>query len=303
MSRFDHIFAARPMLHLPGWSVFLVALHYHHQISGDRFSWEDLFILAGITCMTAGTMFLNQIFDRKSDALNRKLGFIADGFLTERQMMAAFIVCSLVGLAIGFSISLATGAIFTQALAVGWLYSAPPARLKDRPWLGLLANGWAIGFLVASAVMPEIGIHTIGLLGWDNPFYFFCVVSGVYCLTTIPDIAGDAATGKRTLAVLFSPRVAMIVAAILYALAAVIAYCTGYLLLAGLAVVALLLVIPNLFQQSTAMVLVAAKLPILLLALLAGYFYPGYLVFMIVLIWLTRVYYKHRFNLIYPRLK
>ncbi len=303
MSRFDYIFAARPMLHLPGWSIFLVALHYHHQLTGDRFSWEDLFILAGITCMTSGTMFLNQIFDRESDSLNRKLGFLADGSFSERQMMTAFLTCSISGLVIGFCISFATGAIFAQALAIGWLYSAPPARLKDRPWLGLLANGWAIGFLIASAVMPEIGIHTIGLLGWDNPFYFFCVVAGVYCLTTIPDLAGDTATGKRTLAAAFSPRFAVVVAAILFALATVIAFRNDYLLLAGLAIVAFLLVVPILVRQSDAMVLVAAKLPILLLALLAGFFYPVYLVFMIVLIWLTRVYYKHRFNLIYPRLK
>ncbi len=47
MNWLDLIFAARPMFHLPGWSIFLVSLHYHHQISGDSFSVEDIFVLVG----------------------------------------------------------------------------------------------------------------------------------------------------------------------------------------------------------------------------------------------------------------
>jgi len=33
MKQLDYIFAARPMLLLPVWSIFLVALHYHHELA------------------------------------------------------------------------------------------------------------------------------------------------------------------------------------------------------------------------------------------------------------------------------
>ncbi len=303
MRSLDYIFAARPMLHLPGWSIFLVALYYHHQLSGESFSWEDFFVMCGITCMTAGAMYLNQIFDKESDSINRKLGYVANGIIDEQQMMRAFFLISGVGIAIGYLISFVTAAIFIVAFLLSWLYSAPPIRLKDRPFWGLFANGFSIGFLMSIAVMPDLNLHNAGLLGWDNPFYFGIVVSAVYCLTTIPDIAGDTATGKKTVAVVTSPRVAALLSILMYAIASLLAYRFGYLMLSALSGFALLLVLPYLFRPSNKLVLFAAKLPILLLGLLAGYFYPGYLVFMIVLILFTRLYYKRRFNLNYPSLR
>ncbi len=303
MRSLDYIFAARPMLHLPGWSIFLVALHYHHQLSGDRFSWEDFFVLCGITCLTSGAMYLNQIFDKESDAINQKLGYVANGIVSEQQMMRAFFLISGVGLAIGYLISFVTAAIFIVAFLLSWLYSAPPIRLKDRPFWGLLANGFSIGFLISIAIMPDLNLHNAGLLGWDNPFYFWLVVSAVYCLTTIPDVAGDTATGKRTIAVVTSPRIASTLALLMYGIAALLAYRSGYIVLAALSLVALLLVLPYLMRPSDRYLLFAAKLPILLLSLLAGYLYPGYLIFMIVLILATRLYYTRRFNLNYPSLR
>ena len=302
MKKLDLIFAARPMLHLPGWSIFLVALHYHHQISGQYFSLEDLLVLVGITLMTAGAMYVNQVFDVASDEINRKLGFISRGFLSDRKMMAAFLISSLAGLVIGAFISFVTLAIFIQAFALAWIYSVPPFRLKDRAFWGMLTNGWAFGWLVSFAVMPEINVHNAGQLGWDNPFYFFYVVAAVHCLTTIPDREGDRATGKMTLAVVLGPRITYGLAALLYLLALVTALRSGFLPLAVLAGLALALVLVNLLGSGRLPATVAAKIPILLLTLLAGTFYPAYLVFIIVLVWLTRVYYRRRFNMVYPSL-
>ncbi len=303
MRSLDYIFAARPMLHLPGWSIFLVALHYHHQLSGESFLWEDFFVLCGITCLTSGAMYLNQIFDKESDTINQKLGYVANGIISEQQMMRAFFLISGVGIAIGYLISFVTAAIFIVAFLLSWLYSAPPIRLKDRPFWGLFANGFSIGFLISVAVMPGLNLHNAGLLGWDNPFYFWLVVSAVYSLTTIPDMTGDAATGKRTIVVVSSPRVAALLAILMYGAASLLAYRSGYLVLAALSLVALILVLPYLMRPSDRYLLFAAKLPILLLSLLAGYLYPGYLIFMIVLILATRLYYKRRFNLNYPSLR
>jgi 4-hydroxybenzoate polyprenyltransferase len=302
MKLLDLIFAARPMLHLPGWSIFLVALHYHHQLSGQYFSLEDLFVLVGITLLTAGAMYLNQVFDAASDEINDKLGFISRGYLGERDMMAAFLTASLAGSVIGEFISFVTVGIFVQAFALAWIYSVPPFRLKDRAFSGMLANGWAFGWLISLAVMPEINLNNAGLLGWDIPFYFFYVVAAVHCLTTIPDREGDRATGKMTVAVVVGSRITYGLAALFYLLALVTALLSGFMPLAVLAGIALALIGVNLLGSERIPATMAAKIPILLLTLLAGTFYPAFLVFIIVLVWLTRVYYRRRFNMVYPSL-
>lgn len=302
MRLLDWVFAARPLLILPVWTIFLVSLHYHHQLAGQRFSFEDLLVLLGLTLMTAGAMYLNQVFDAESDAINRKVGFLQRGFLTERQLMAGFLVCSVLSLALAAFISIVTVAIFLQAFVLAWMYSAPPARLKDRPILGLLANAYSFGFLVSMAVMPEINVDNAGLLGWDTPFYFFLVVGSVHCLTTVLDIEGDRKTGKRTIGAVLGHRGAAVVALLLLAIAMLVAYESEYYFLLVLAALSFLLFLLNIFLPSLKTAQLAIKPPIVFLSLMAGYFYPFFLVFIIVLLWLTRVYYHRRFNMAYPSL-
>ncbi|PWB68385.1 hypothetical protein C3F09_11805 [candidate division GN15 bacterium] len=298
----DLFFAARPMLHLPIWSIYLVCLHYHHQLDGGRFDRWNLLMLLCLSFLAAGSYWWNQSFDAESDFENRKLGFLQRGFLNRAQLSSAFLISSLVGLAIAPIYSALVLAIFAQAFVLSFTYSAPPFRLKDRPFWGLFANAWGIGFLVPFCVMPELTIHNAGLLGWDNPIYFFFAVASIYIITTIPDAAGDRLAGKRTIAVLFGKRAALVLALILVLLSAVIAYWSGYVLLCGISLASALTIVTAIVFRSVRVTLAAAKTPILLLTILAGYFYPVYFVFIIVLVTLTRLYYARRFHMTYPRL-
>jgi len=298
----DLFFAARPMLHIPVWSIYLVCLHYHHQLSGERFDRWDPLMLICLSLMTAGSYWWNQVYDFESDRANDKLGFLQQGLLNRTQLTAAFLVSSLVGLAVTPLYSVLIFAIFAQAFFLSFAYSAPPLRLKDRPMWGLFANAWGLGFLVPFCVMPELTVHNAGLLGWDDPIYFFLAVASIYSLTTVPDVAGDAITGKRTIAVVFGKRVALIVALALVLLSALVAYRSGFILLCLLSMLSGLLVMAAFALGSDRVTLAAAKMPILLLTLLAAYFYPMYLLFIIVLVAATRIYYARRFNMSYPRL-
>jgi len=298
----DLFFAARPMLHIPVWSTYLVCLHYHNQLSGERLGWWDLLMLLCLSLMTAGSYWWNQVYDFESDQANNKLGFLQRGLLTRTELTAAFLICSLLGLAVTPLYSVLVFAIFAQAFFLSFAYSAPPLRLKDRPLWGLFANAWGVGFLVPLCVMPELTVHNAGLLGWDNPGYFFLAVASIYLLTTVPDRAGDELAGKRTIAVVFGSRVVLIVALALALLSALVAYRSGFILLCRLSLMSGLLAVAALAFRSERVTLVAAKTPILLLALLSGYFYPEYLLFIIVLIAATRIYYARRFKMSYPRL-
>ncbi|MEW5797203.1 MAG: UbiA family prenyltransferase [Candidatus Zixiibacteriota bacterium] len=296
----DWFFAARPLLHLPIWSVYLVSLHYHHALSGEEFGWIDLAVLFGMSLLFAGAAYLNQIYDFESDRLNRKVGFLQRGFLTQRQLLVGCAIVLTSPVILAPLRSWLALFIAAQFLLLAIVYSAPPLRLKDRPVGGLFANAYAHGFLVPAAVMPEMDLHNAGLLGWDNPFYFFFAVGGVYALTTIPDRVGDAATGKATVAVILGRTGALAVAVALLILAGITAWNSNHLLLVALAAVALVLTVIALIARSEAVVRIAPKTPLLLLTVIAGYWYPIYLLIVVALLWGTRAYYKRRFGVAYP---
>lgn len=302
MRLFDFIFAARPLLHLPVWSIYLVSLHYHQQLSGDPFAWQDIGILSGLTLLAAGAYYLNQVYDIDTDARNAKLGFVGEGILTPKALVGAFLFTSAAGLGLGLVFSFVTVVIFAQLFLLGYFYSVPPTRLKDRAVWGLLANAWSFGLLVPLSIMPGLSLHNAGLLGWDNPLYFFLAVASIYLLTTIPDRVGDRLVGKKTLAVIWPPAAVKGLALVLMAGAAVIAAISGFALLVYVALFSLFPILASLLMPTPPVERMAAKLPILLLTVLAGMFYTPYLVFVVVLVAATRLYYARRFKIVYPRL-
>ena len=209
---------------------------------------------------------------------------------------------TLIPIVISYFISIWILIVFLQFFVLGFLYSSNPFQLKNRPILGLLTNAYSFGWLVPLTVMPDINMHNAGLLGWDNPFYFFLAVASVHIMTTIPDRDGDLKTDKKTIAVIMSPASSKILAIALLIISIVVAYQSGFLLLSGLSLLSSLVVLMSIFYSSNKLCLFATKLPILLLTLLAGYFYIYYLLFIVVLLIATRIYYKKRFGIIYPQI-
>ena len=151
-------------------------------------------------------------------------------------------------------------------------------------------------------VMPEMNAHNAGLLGWDNPFYFFFAVAAVHILTTIPDRKGDLAAGKMTIAVWLAPVTARLLAFVLLLVSAFVAWRSGHTLLIITSLLSVVPLLAALMRPSDKADLLAAKAPILLLTLLAVYFFPGYLLFVVALVILSRIYFARRFKLVYPKL-
>lgn len=302
MKALDFFFAARPLLHLPVWTVYLVSLHYHHRLAGGSFGLQDLLIMCGLSLLFAGAYYINQVFDSESDRINGKIGFLQNGLLTERKLMAGYLIVSLIGLGIAPFIGPTTLVLFLFIFVLGFIYSAPPLRLKDRALSGMVVNMMAYGPLISLAVMPHLTMHNSGLLGWDNPLYFALTVGATYLLTTIPDRRGDRAIGKRTMSVRFGVRTVLLLALLMLIGAAVLASKSGFPALTIVASVALMLIALALAIPGDKIILVAAKLPLLLLILASGYWYPGYLLFVVALLSGTRIYYQRRFGIAYPQL-
>lgn len=302
MKLLDLLFAARSLLLVPIWSIYLVSLHLHHQLSGESFGLTNVFSLCCLTLLGAGACYLNAVYDADSDRINNKGHFIQRGMLSENAMMAGFIVTSVIAVGLSLAVSTLFFFICIQLFALSYFYSAPPLRIKDRPVAGLVTNAYAIGFLGSIAVFPKMSVSNAGLLGWDNPFYFAMAVGGVYLLTTIPDRAGDGAIGKQTTAVLAGGLLTMTLTVCWLLVAAVAAWRSDFMPLFWIAVLSTGVVVIAGVTWSNRAVLFAAKFPVLLLTLLAGWYYPIYLIFVVVLVIATRIYYARRLSIKYPSL-
>lgn len=306
MRLLDYIFFCRPLVLIPAWTFFLllrpIALPYH------LWMWSASLGLAGLTALTAGAYVLNQLYDIESDRRNRKLGFFdppVEFSTGQARRLYWFLTLGPMLCAALLEINLLIP--FVTAAGLGWTYSAPPIRAKDRPVLGLLFN--AISF---SAVIWWVAAAP--LRGWAACFSslnrgealvvaaVFCAVAALYVLTTIPDLAGDSASGKVTVAVKLGRTKSLVLSELLLGAVAVLSYRTPLAALSAVAVVTAAIVGWAMWKNSERAVLLAAKLPILLLTVSAGITYPWYLLFVLALIVFTRLYYSRRFGLTYPRL-
>ncbi|RKX29159.1 MAG: hypothetical protein DRP47_02495 [Candidatus Zixiibacteriota bacterium] len=301
MREWDFFFAARPLLHLPIWSIFLVSHHYLNP-EVDGVSWLNLLLIVCLSFLAASAYYLNQVHDVQSDAVNRKLGFIHEGLISRQVMITGWIMTSIIPLGLAFLFPQMVLVIFVQLALLGYLYSAAPFGWKNRPLLGLLSNAYPFGFLVSITSFPDPTIDNIWQQALGLPMYFFLAVAAIYILTTIPDKEGDAAVGKHTLAVVWPLSIVKSIAVIALLLAALVATEEGFIPLMYLALVSVVPIFISLVKGHRALDLFAAKFPILLLTILAGYFYWEYIIFVVVLIFGTRLYYHRRFDITYPGL-
>ena len=90
-------------------------------------------------------------------------------------------------------------------LIVAWLYSVPPLRLKERPPLDSLANGF--GYFLLPFTMG----YSLNANPREMPLKYYLLtlcVCGIHALATAADYEADRAAGHRTLAVKFGRRAA-----------------------------------------------------------------------------------------------
>lgn len=137
---------------------------------------------------------------RKSDAP------LVEGRLTMRVALIAAHVTAAGALVVALTVRPAFALVTLGFLVLGWLYSVPPLRLKDRPGFDVATNAIAVGGFAV-------------LAGWTvvrplDGFPWIMVVEGVlvavalYVPTTVTDYRADLASGYRTIAVRLGPRVA-----------------------------------------------------------------------------------------------
>lgn len=308
----DYLYLTRPVLFFPGWATllagYLVAAGDAGRILPLPPEIRPLFWHGGIvTAMLSfagamgGCFILNQLQDVDSDRKNRKLFLLGDGLVPLRHgyiESALLLGASLLGAA-----SLGRQYVFFTAvfiLVTGYLYNYPPFRFKDYPLRGLIANmlmGW-LAFILGGLLLTEF---TGALLLQSLPYLAYN--TALYFLTTIPDREGDAAAEKVTFPVRYGFSPTLWISSGCYLLAAL----TGFYLGDQFLLIILAAVAPfwcyALIRHTPAAVIIALKMGIFFFSIGVCIKFPLFGILIIATYFVTRVYYKIRFNFDYPNFK
>jgi 4-hydroxybenzoate polyprenyltransferase len=299
---FDYFFLLRPLILIPVWNFLLIGAYLARGRGGFN---GDIYLgLFLYTCVMGGVYILNQIMDRETDKVNNKLFLLSMGYIPVKFAYIEMIVLWIIALVL----SLLYGIIFVLAITfsilLGILYSLPPVKLKGKPVLDTLANGFGygmvncmVGWLLVSPYSPDMFYHF---------FPYVLSISAVFVNTTIVDMEGDRKAGEHTTAVLLGVPSAYMVSTILMVAAIFWAYVNRDLVCLIPAVISLpLFIFVLIYAMKTQRIsrkwtIASFRIPGLLFTLVTVYLYPSYAVFLILLIIAMRAYYKKRFNMVYP---
>jgi geranylgeranylglycerol-phosphate geranylgeranyltransferase len=293
----DHIFALRPMLQIPVWTITILGYYRFSDSAGIVL---PLALVIG-TGLASGVFLINQIYDIESDRINQKIHFLPKGFVKISTAWVMAIFLYLISLILAFYLSISVGFLALIIALSGIFYSVPPIALKNRSYTAVLTNAFGHGSLIFAFGYSVAGGEIFQ--GFYRSLPYFFAVGAVYIGTTLPDIEGDKKTGKITFGVIYGEKKGNLFILLCYFIS----------LIAGLIVwdvpflVAALVVSPfYIWLALTGKIkttVLTVKLSIVSLSLAAAYFYPVYIVFLVVLILSMRAYYRHRFCFTYPSLK
>jgi 4-hydroxybenzoate polyprenyltransferase len=156
---------------------------------------------------------LNDIYDYESDRRSLRRRAVWGAVVGEEDRQQIFrAVLAMIPLIV-FSACLTRNWINVVAtvllILIAWLYSAPPARLKERPPFDSISNG--LGYFLLPFVMG----YSLAADPRSMPLRYYLLalcVCGVHALATAADYDADRAAGHKTMAVVFGRRAAAVVA-------------------------------------------------------------------------------------------
>lgn len=177
-------------------------------LSGASFSF-----LAGAQWVLSAFLYpliifgINDIYDDSTDRINQRKKLFLHGAILEKEQFDFA-----TKIAVGSTVVLALTSCFSRngtnlvatalALAIAWVYSAPPIRLKERPPFDSLSNSlflWSIvlvGFSYGSSVArlsPKV--------------YFGSLIGAtLHALSAVMDYEADQGAGMKTIATVFGKR-------------------------------------------------------------------------------------------------
>jgi len=300
----DYFFILRPLILIPCWDFLLIGVYLAVGKSG--FTRQISIPLLIYTFVMGGVYILNQIMDVRTDTINKKLFLLSGGYVTKKGAYIEMFLIWAVAIALSFRYNYTFVIFIVISLIMGVMYSVPPIKLKGKPVLDTLSNGigygmvnLAIGWLIFRPFEPAMLWHFLP---------YFLSISAVFINTTIVDMEGDKKAGDITTAVFLKEGASYIVSTVLMAGAIVVSILRKDLVcLIPAALSFPLFSYTSVYyfvkqEVSRNMTIASFRLPGVLFTIMTVILCPWYAVFLVVLIWIMRVYYKIRFDMTYPTL-
>ncbi|WBB68258.1 UbiA family prenyltransferase [Micromonospora sp. WMMD812] len=149
---------------------------------------------------------VNDLHDLPSDRHNPRKATapLVTGVLTGADLRRWHRRCVVAAMAAAATIGPAFVAGTAAVLALGWLYSAPPVRLKGRPGVDVTVNALVVGVL---APMAGWSLHRpVGEYPAVMILLGLLLAAALYVPTTVLDVDADLVAGDATAAVRWKPR-------------------------------------------------------------------------------------------------
>ena len=304
----DFVFLTRPTLILPGWGFFVLGYLHARGHMGDLRPvlevppWPTFWYgFLATTFISAYIYVLNQIYDRESDRLNRKLFLIADGHISVGEAYTFSLLLLLLSFLFGALVGRDFLLLLVLGTVVGTLYSLPPFRFKGRPFLDMLSNavGYAVLNVAAGYVSGGGGIYE----GIRATLPYFFAVSALYLNTTVPDIPGDRRAGLITTGVLLGERPTAVLGALFVLLTVLFSLWPRYnpfMLVVG--AISLPFYSYGAVRGDEFSIKLAYRVSGVAFVLALIVKYPPFLIPAVIVLIALKVYYRLRFNLDYPSL-
>ena len=294
------------MLFFPGWSTLLAGflIPYKTQIylpfnTIHQINFFHLSVVLVLFAMVMGSTFiLNQLADKKSDKINSKLFLISNNHISTKNAIIEVIILIVLSMVFGYLIDIKLFIIFTLFfILTGYLYNYKPFEFKNKPWPSLFANalmGW-LAFAIGWSMHSNFDVQFVVI---SMPYLLFN--TALYLFTTLPDVSGDRETKKETFAVLHGQKTVILSAFFLFGLGIV----NSFLLSDMQAMIFYILSIPffvlTIITFKISHTILATKFAILFFALSICLKIPYYIFLMVFGYYITKYYFRFRFNLNYP---
>jgi 4-hydroxybenzoate polyprenyltransferase len=303
-SLLDYFFILRPLILIPCWDFLLIGVYL--AVGRNGFTRQISIPLLIYTFIMGGVYILNQIMDIETDTINKKLFLLSGGYVTKIGAYIEIFLIWAVAIALSFRYHFCFVIVIIISLVMGVLYSVPPIKLKGMPILDTLSNGigygmvnFAVGWLIVRGFEPAMFWYFLP---------YFLSISAVFINTTIVDMEGDKIAGDITTAVLLREGASYVISTILMAGAICVSIARRDLVClipAALSFPLFVYTVVYYFAKQRVnrnFTIASFRVPGVLFTVMTVILCPWYAVFLIVLIWIMRIYYKARFGMTYPTL-
>jgi len=295
----DMLFLMRPIVLIPVWTFFLAG---YWRVEPDRWFRLEIWPFrvwltgGGVTLVMAMAYILNQIADRETDRLNNKLFLLSEGYVELKSAWILAAASGFLGLILGFLSGIREGILlFALAVLAGYLYNFPPAEWKNRVFPGFLTNAAGGAVIYLAGVWAGQGKGTL-----LHSTAYLLAGGGVYLLTTVPDREGDRRAGKMTFSVKFGLKITVWTACVMVVSAVGMAWFVSDFILAVPGLLILPFFLYSFLRPDEESVIRSVKASVFGLFAGAAAAFPVYGAAVIMLIVITRWYYRRRFGLTYP---